>query len=60
MASKIILDLPGGVKVWINPQHVIKMEKTAEGRYFLRLINGEVYEIGHRQASNFEEFLEEL
>ena len=37
--------MPDGKKVWINILHVIKMEITPDGHYFLFLANGETYHI---------------
>lgn len=42
---KVILNMPDGKKVWINILHVIKMEITPDGHYFLFLANGETYHI---------------
>ena len=45
---KLIINLVDGRKVWINLLHVLKMEITPDGRYFLFLTNGEVYPIDGR------------
>ncbi len=55
---KLVLDTPNGGKVWINIPQMLKMEKTPDGRYFLYLINGEVYEINHKTASLVENYFE--
>ena len=55
---KLVLDLPTGGKVWINVPQILKMEKTADGHYFLYLVNGEMYEISHRNASMVENYFE--
>lgn len=55
---KLVLDLPDGGKVWINIPQMLKMEKTADGHYFLYLVNGEMYEINHKTASMVENYFE--
>ena len=37
---------------------MIKMEKMPDGRFFVYMINGEVYEIDHRSARVVESCLE--
>ena len=55
---KLVLDLPDGGKVWINIPQMLKMEKTADGHYFLYLVNGDMYAIDHRTASMVENYFE--
>ena len=55
---KLVLDLPDGGKVWINIPQMLKMEKTADGHYFLYLVNGDMYEINHKTASMVENYFE--
>lgn len=55
MADKIILELATGVRTWLNPMQIIKMEQLPDGRYFVRLSNGEAYEIDRRTASKVED-----
>ena len=55
---KLVLDLPNGEKVWINLMQMLKMKKTPDDRYFLYLVNGEVYEINHRTARQVENYFE--
>ena len=55
---KLVLDLPNGKKVWINIVQMLKMEKTPDDRYFLYLINGEIFEINHRTARIVENYFE--
>lgn len=58
--SRVVIEFPDSKKVWINPQHIIKMEKSADGRYFIYVTNGEIYEISHRVASSLESYFEDL
>lgn len=55
---KLVLDMPDGGKVWINIPQMLKMEKTADGHYFLYLVNGDMYEISHKIASMVENYFE--
>lgn len=32
---KVVIDIPTGEKVWINPRQVVKMIKSVSGRYFI-------------------------
>lgn len=55
---KLTLALQNGTKVWINPQFIVKMEKTISGEYYIYLINGEKYLVSSRMASTIEDCLE--
>lgn len=55
---KLTLALKDGTKVWINPQFIVKMEKTISGEYYIYLINGEKYLVSSRMASTIENCLE--
>ena len=55
---KLVLGLPDGGKVWINIPQMLKMEKTADGQYFLYLVNGDMYKIDHKTASMVENYFE--
>lgn len=55
---KLVLGMPDGGKVWINIPQLLKMEKTADGHYFLYLVNGDMYEIDHKTASMVENYFE--
>lgn len=55
---KLVLGMPDGGKVWINIPQMLKMEKTADGHYFLYLVNGDMYEIDHKTASMVENYFE--
>ena len=57
--ARIMLDTVNGGKLWINAYQVVKMELTADGRYFVYTITGEVFEVDKREARRFEEFLED-
>ena len=43
MSFKLTLTRVDGTRVWINMSHILKMEKTPDGRYLIVLVNGEVY-----------------
>lgn len=58
MNYKVVVDLPNGKRVWINTAHLVKMEKTPDDRYFVYLINGEVYEINRGDAAKVENCFE--
>ena len=58
MSYKIVLDMPNGTKVWINPLQLLKMERTTDGLYFVFLMNGEVYEINRGDARKVEDCFE--
>ena len=55
---RIVLTKKDGNKVWINPMHVTKMEKTPDDRYFIFVTNGEVYQIDGKTARNLENSFE--
>ena len=55
---KLVLDTPDGGKVWINIPQMLKMEKKPDGRYYLYLVNGDMYEISHKTASMVENYFE--
>lgn len=55
---KLVLDMPDGGKVWFNVPQMLKMEKTADGHYFLYMINGEMFEIDRRTARDIENYFE--
>ena len=56
---RIILSVGDGLKVWINPLHIIKMVKNQKGQYYIHLVNGDTFEISYREAKNIEAFFEE-
>lgn len=58
--SRIMIDTHNGGRIWLNPQQILKMEKTPDGRYFVYMPNGEIFEIGSRAASNLEDYFEDL
>ncbi len=58
MAANLIIEYPNGVRTWLNPHQILKMEQAPDGRYFVKLTNGEVLEIDRRLASKIEEALE--
>ncbi len=60
MASSITIEFPDDRKIWINPQQILKMEKTPDDHYFIHMANGEVFEIGRRTAGNIESYFEDL
>ena len=55
---KLVLAMPDGGRVWINLGQMIKMEKTADGHYFIYMINGEMYEIDRSSARMVENYFE--
>lgn len=55
---KLVIDLMDGSKVWINLPQILKMEKKPDGRYFIFLVNGEIYPIDHKTASFVENYFE--
>ena len=55
---KLVLDMPDGSKVWINIPQILKMEKTADGHYFLYLVDGEMFELTHKEARMVENYFE--
>lgn len=57
-SAKLILNKPDGTKIWVNMLLVVKMEKLSDGKYFLFLLNGEVFEISQDSARTVERFLE--
>lgn len=58
MGMKLILALANDSRLWINPAQILKMERTVEGRYFIYLTNGEIYEIDRRAAGAVENYFE--
>lgn len=55
---KLVLNLPNGNRAWINLAQAVKMERTPDGRFFLYMINGEVFQISGRDASTVENYFE--
>lgn len=51
---KLTINLSNGTKVWINPQFIVKMEKTISGEYYIYLINDEKYIISQSTARQVE------
>ena len=58
--GRIIVETPDGSRIWLNPQQVLKMEKTPDGRYFIRMVNGENYAVDKRTAGKLEDYFEDL
>ena len=56
---KLDLEMPDGSRVWVNGPQILKMVKTVDDRYFLYLVNGEMYEISRRMASTVEDYFED-
>ncbi|MBQ8586947.1 MAG: hypothetical protein IJ453_02560 [Oscillospiraceae bacterium] len=54
MGAKIILSMANDSRLWLNPNQIVKMERTPEGRYFVFMTNGEVFEIDRRTAGAIE------
>ena len=54
MGAKIILSLANDSRLWLNPNQIVKMERTPEGRFFVFMTNGEVFEIDRRTAGAIE------
>ena len=54
MGAKIILSMENDSRLWLNPNQIVKMERTPEGRYFVFMTNGEVFEIDRRTAGAIE------
>ena len=57
---KVVIETHNGERIWINPRCVVKMIRDRHGRYFIYLINGDIYEVGRREASTLEDFFKEL
>ena len=57
MSFKLTITRIDGTRVWINMSHILKMEKTPDGRYSICLVNGEVYPIDPRTARIIEDYL---
>ena len=55
---KLVLEKRDGTIMWINLLQLIKMEKTPAGEYYIYLVNGEKYLIGHSTARMIENFFE--
>lgn len=58
MGAKIILSLANDSRLWLNPNQIVKMERTPEGRFFVFMTNGEVFEIDRRTAGAIENYFE--
>ena len=57
-ACKLVIEVPGGKKIWLNIMQMIKMERYPDGRFFVYMINGEIFEIDHKSARIVENCLE--
>lgn len=58
MGAKVILSMANDTRLWLNPNQIVKMERTPEGRFFVFMTNGEVFEIDRRAAGAIENFFE--
>ena len=58
MGAKLILAMNNDTRLWINPAQIIKMERSPDGRFFIYLTNGEVYEVDRRMAGAVENYFE--
>ena len=58
MGAKIILSLANDSRLWLNPNQIVKMERTPDGRFFVFMTNGEVFEIDRRDAGAIENYFE--
>lgn len=55
---KLVLEKEDGTKIWINIPHLLKMEKTPSGTYYLYLVSGERFEVSHSTARMVENYFE--
>ena len=58
MGAKSILSLANDSRLWLNPNQIVKMERTPDGRFFVFMTNGEVFEIDRRTAGAIENYFE--
>lgn len=58
MGAKLILAMNNDTRLWINPAQIVKMERTLDGRFFIHLTNGEIYEVDRRMAGAVENYFE--
>ncbi|MBQ4565905.1 MAG: flagellar FlbD family protein [Oscillospiraceae bacterium] len=58
MGAKIILTMANESRLWLNPGQIVKMECTPEGRYYVFMTNGEVFEVNRRAAGAIENYFE--
>ena len=54
MGAKLILSLANDARIWLNPGQIVKMERTPEGRFYVFMSNGEVFEVDRRAAGAIE------
>ena len=54
MGAKLILSLANDSRIWLNPGQIVKMERTPEGRFYVFMSNGEVFEVDRRAAGAIE------
>lgn len=53
---KLLIAKPDGAKVWVNPDYIVKMERSPSGEYFISLLSGEVIEIDQALAARMAYF----
>ena len=58
--ARVVIDTPNKGRIWLNAQQIGKMERIPDGRYFVTMVNGQVFEIDSRTASNLESYFEDL
>ena len=58
--TRIVIETPNDGKIWLNPQQILKMEKTPDDRFFIHMVNGEIFEVGKRTAGKVEDYFEDL
>lgn len=55
---KLKIELMDKSVIWINLPQLLKMELKPDGRYFIYLVNGEMYPIDHQTARYVENYFE--
>lgn len=57
--AKLRLELANGTKVWLNVAQAVKMQRMPDGRYYLYMVNGEIFEIDRSMAREVENSFED-
>lgn len=55
----ITVTLPDGSRMWVNHNHILKIVQTNDCHFIVHLINGEMFEVGYKEAKKIEEYFQD-
>ena len=54
----IEVSLENNAKMWVNPNHIVKLVQPSPFVYIVHLTNGDTFSIGYEAANKIKEFFE--